>query len=274
VVQNGILDNNNSALRALGIPKLIPETSFNLGSGITYRLSSHIGVALDLYQITIKDRIVLSGQVTGTGDAQSPIDQVLNSVNTSSAGFFLNAVDSNTKGIDIVINLDDISWGKGLLSGNIAGNFNHTAVKSINLPEFIENNNLSSNIFSREDVSRMETWRPRQKLLASLNYKIDKFSSRISTMYFGEVTYRHSLNPEDDRTYSGKTLTDISLSYQALKSLHITLGANNIFNVYPDELSVTSDRNVDFVGRFKYPWKTTQFGIDGTRLFTQVKFTF
>ncbi len=274
IVQNGILDNNNPALRALGIPKLTPETSFNIGSGITYRLNKNMGVAVDLYQIDIKDRIVLSGQVTSTGDPSSPIDVVLNSVNTSSAGFFLNAVDTETHGIDVVFNLDDISVGKGVVSGIVAGNFNHTRVKSINLPDFIESNNLSPYIFSREDISRMETWRPRQKMLATINYKVNKFSARLSSMYFGAVTYRHSSNTEDDRTYGGKTLTDISLSYQFGKSLHITLGSNNIFNVYPDELSVTTDRNVDFVGRFKYPWKTTQFGIDGTRIFTQVRFTF
>jgi len=274
VVQNGILDNNNPALRALGIPKLTPETSFNIGSGITYKFSNHIGLAVDLYRIGIKDRIVLSGQVTGTGDPLSPIDQVLNGVNTSSAGFFLNAVDTKTQGVDVVINFDDIEMGQGILSGNVAANFNQTNVKSINLPEFIVANNLTNNIFSREDISRMETWRPRQKLLSTFNYKIKNFSCRLSAMYFGAVTYRHSLNTEDDRTYGGKTLTDMSLSYRLSKNIHITIGGNNIFNVYPDELSVTSDRNVDFVGRFKYPWKTTQFGIDGTRIFSQVKFTF
>jgi len=274
IVQNGILDNKNPALRALGIPRLIPETSFNVGSGITYRLSKNVGLAMDLYRIGIKDRIVLSGQVTSTGDPMSPIDQVLSSVNTSSAGFFLNAVDTETKGVDIVFNVDDIALGKGILSGIVAGNFNNTRVKSINLPDFIESNQLSPYIFSREDISRMETWRPRQKLLATFNYKLDKFSCRLSSMYFGAVTYRHSLNTEDDRTYGGKTLTDLSFSYQFGKSLHVTLGGNNIFNVYPDRLSVTTDRNVDFVGRFKYPWKTTQFGIDGTRIFTQVRFTF
>lgn len=274
VVQNGILDNKNPVLRALGIPRLTPETSFNVGSGITYRLFKNIGLAVDLYRIGIKDRIVLSGQVTSTGDPLSPIDRVLNSVKTSSAGFFLNAVDTQTSGIDLVFNVDGINWGNGIVTGNISANFNRTMVKSINLPDFIESNNLNAYIFSREDISRMETWRPRQKVLATMNYKLNKFSCRFSSMYFGAVTYRHSKNTEDDRTYGGKAITDVSFSYQFSKYLHLTVGSNNIFNVYPDELSVTTDRNVDFVGRFKYPWKTTQFGIDGTRIFTQVRFTF
>ncbi len=274
VVQNGILDNQNPALRALGIPKLIPETSFNIGAGLTYQLTKNIGFAIDLYKIDIKDRIVLSGQVTSTGDPASPIDKVLNSVNTGSAGFFLNAIDTDTEGIDIVIDFDDLPVGKGIISGNLSANVNHTGVKSINLPPFIENNNLSSFIFSREDISRVETWRPRQKIMSVVNYKQNKFSCRLSNIYFGAVTYRHPMNYEDDRTYNGKIITDFSVSYQILKSLNITFGGNNIFNVYPDQLSVTSDRNVDFVGRFKYPWKTTQFGIDGTRIFTQIRFAF
>lgn len=274
VVQNGILNNKNLALRALGIPKLQPETAFNVSSGITWQLSDIAGLALDFYQIDIKDRIVLSGQVTETGNPASPIDQVLSSVNTSSAGFFLNAADTKTRGLDITFHFDEIPFGKGILSGSVSANFNQTRVTSIHLPDFIENNNLQSKIFSREDISRIETWRPRQKAIATVKYGNQKSSVRLNLLYYGSVTYRHPMNVEDDRTYSGKSLIDLSYTRQFFKSLDITLGCNNIFNVYPDLISVTTDRNVDFVGRFKYPWQTTQFGIDGTRIFTQIKYSF
>jgi iron complex outermembrane receptor protein len=39
IQQNGILNNSDPALRALGIPKLNPETSFNIGAGISYRIN-------------------------------------------------------------------------------------------------------------------------------------------------------------------------------------------------------------------------------------------
>ena len=282
IQQNGILNNSDPALRALGIPRLDPETSFNIGAGITYRINKNMGITADLYQIDVDDRIALSGQVTPTGDPSNPIDQTLSSVNVGSAGFFLNAINTRTKGIDIVFSYDNIELGKGYLSGSIAANFNKTEVVGTNFPAFIADNNLENAIFSREDVSRVESWRPRQKIIASANYKINKLSANISFMNYGEVTYRHPSAPVNDATYGGKTLTDLSFTYGFTDKIDFTIGANNLFNVYPDTFAeaysgnggVPDDRNLDFVGRFKYPWQTTQFGLDGTRVFTKLAFEF
>ncbi|MEL6945700.1 MAG: TonB-dependent receptor, partial [Bacteroidota bacterium] len=120
VVQNGILSNDNPALRALGIPQLKAETSFNIGLGLTARLTDKIGLSIDAYQIDVDDRIVLSGQVTQTGDPNSPIDQVLSSVGVGSMGFFLNAISTRTQGLDIVLNYSGLDLGAGNLSGSIA----------------------------------------------------------------------------------------------------------------------------------------------------------
>lgn len=282
IQQNGILNNSDPALRALGIPKLNPETSFNIGAGFTYRISRKAGITVDAYQIDVDDRIVLSGQVTPTGDATSPIDQTLDRVNVGSAGFFLNAINTRTKGIDIVFSYDNIEVGKGYLGGSIAANFNKTEVIGTNFPSFISANGLEDAIFSREDVSRVESWRPRKKIIASADYSINKFSTNLSFMNYGKVTYRHPSNPADDATYGAKTLTDLSFSYAFTPKISFTLGANNLFNVYPDTFAdaysanggVPNDRNLDFVGRFKYPWQTTQFGLDGTRIFSKLAFTF
>jgi iron complex outermembrane receptor protein len=282
IQQNGILNNSDPALRALGIPELNPETSNSIGAGISYRITRKLGFTLDVYQIDVNDRIALSGQVTPTGDAGSPIDQTLDAVNVGAAGFFLNAIDTRTKGIDLVFSYDNIIVGPGILSGSIAANFNKTEVTGFNFPEFIENNNLQDAIFSREDISRVESWRPRQKIIASANYRIDKLTAGLSFMNYGSVTYRHASDASNDATFGGKTLTDINVSYELTDKLNLTVGVNNLFNVYPDTFAdayssnggVPNDRNLDFVGRFKYPWQTTQFGIDGTRIFSKLAFTF
>ena len=282
IQQNGILNNSDPALRSLGIPELNPETSNSIGAGISYRITRKLGFTLDVYQIDVNDRIALSGQVTPTGDAGSPIDQTLDAVNVGAAGFFLNAIDTRTKGIDLVFSYDNIIVGSGILSGSIAANFNKTEVTDFNFPEFIENNNLQDAIFSREDISRVESWRPRQKIIASANYRIDKLTAGLSFMNYGSVTYRHASDASNDATFGGKTLTDINVGYELTDKLSLTVGVNNLFNVYPDTFAdaysgnggAPNDRNLDFVGRFKYPWQTTQFGIDGTRIFSKLAFTF
>lgn len=282
VQQNGILNNADPALRALGISRLQPETSFNLGAGFSYRFTRKLGLTVDAYQIDVDDRIVLSGQVGRTGDPTNPIDQTLESVNVGSAGFFLNAIDTRTQGVDIVLSYSKTAVGNGFISGSLAANFNKTEVTGTNFPDFIERNDLGDALFSREDISRVETWRPRQKIIGSATYELNKFSTTLSFTNFGEVTYRHPSNPADDATYGAKTLTDLSFSYNLTDKISLTVGANNIFDVYPDTFAdayaanggVPNDRNLDFVGRFKYPWQTTQFNIDGTRIFTNLSFRF
>jgi iron complex outermembrane receptor protein len=280
VVQNGILANDNPALRALGIPKLTAETSFNIGVGLTARITNKIGLAIDAYQIRVDDRIVLSGQVTKTGDDTNPIDQVLNSVGVGSMGFFLNAISTTTQGIDIVLNFSTLTVGEGNISGSIAANFNKTTVDDdIQTSDFIEQNGLVDNIFTREDISRVESWRPNSKIVATGTYTLNKFSTNLSLLYYGAVTYL-SNNEIDDATFGGKLLTDLSFSYAFTEKIRLTVGTNNLFNVYPDtfadayENGKPTDRNLDFVGRFKYPWQTTQFGIDGRRIFTKLSFSF
>lgn len=280
VVQNGILSNDNPALRALGIPELQAETSFNLGLGLTARLSDKVGLSIDAYQIDVDDRIVLSGQVTQTGDPNSPIDQVLSSVGVGSMGFFLNAISTRTRGLDVVLNYSGLDLGPGRLSGSVAANFNQTTVEGdVKTSDFIEQNGLSGNIFTREDVSRVESWRPNSKIVATGTYALNKFSTNLSFLYYGEVTYLAN-NEIDDATYGGKLLTDLSFSYTLNDNAKITIGANNLLDVYPDSFADVykdghpQDRNLDFVGRFKYPWQTTQFGIDGRRIFTKLSFKF
>ena len=183
--------------------------------------------------------------------------------------------------MDIVLSYDNIDLGSGTLSGSVAANFNKTEVTGTNFPKFITDNNLGDVLFSREDVSRMETWRPRQKIVATSNYKIGKFGTNITFLNYGKVIHKHKKNSGDDATYGGKWLTDLSFSYDFTDKISLVVGANNLFNVYPDTFADAykkeghpKDRDIDFVGRFKYPWQTTQFGIDGTRIFSRLSFKF
>ena len=282
IKQQGTINNLDPVLRALEVPRLKAETSFNLSTGFAYRISRNISLTADVYQIDVNDRVVLSGQVGKEFDAdgnelpaeQSPINEVLNNYNTESAQFFLNAVDTRTRGLDLVLDIEDISLGAGDLSFSLAGNFNKTTVESVNLPAFIARNNLGDNVFNRRDISRLETFRPRQKVVGSVGYELNRFRVILNGLYYGAVTWRHPTLPENDRTYRGKMLNDLNLSYRFNKSIAVTVGVNNLFNVYPDELDAGTDANTDFAGRFRYPWETTQFGIDGTRFFFKTSLNF
>jgi len=75
-------------------------------------------------------------------------------------------------------------------------------------------------------------------------------------------------NEITDQTFSAKTVTDISLSYDIFKSVTATVGANNIFNVYPD---IQSHSNNQSAGRFLYSRRVQQMGFNGAYYFARLK---
>ncbi|GAB4054403.1 hypothetical protein [Spirosoma litoris] len=101
---------------------------------------------------------------------------------------------------------------------------------------------------------------------------------------FGTIQAYDPANPALDEIQNPKLLTDLSLSYRILKNLNITVGANNLFDVYPDPLRVTNyatpERygsaaldNSSF-GRFVYNRSATQFGFNGGYYFVNLSASF
>ena len=88
--------------------------------------------------------------------------------------------------------------------------------------------------------------------------------------YFGSVEEAtNNTDPEVDRIYAGKIVTDLSFGYKVADNFKITIGANNLLDVYPDLV----DKDLQSDGRFLYSRRSTQFGTGGRHLFARLKFT-
>jgi len=141
------------------------------------------------------------------------------------------------------------------------------------------------NYFNREDQSRVEVVTPKNKISLTFNYKYSKFGVMLRFVRFGQVTYLDpNINPADtakfplnaftgikettDQTFTPKTVTDLSLSYDVSKSLTATVGANNIFNAYQDLQKHSSNMSS---GRFVYSRRVEQMGFNGAYYFARLK---
>jgi iron complex outermembrane receptor protein len=71
-----------------------------------------------------------------------------------------------------------------------------------------------------------------------------------------------------DQTFSPKTVTDLSLSYEVTKSLTATIGANNLFDVYPDIQAHSANQSS---GRFLFSRRVGQQGFNGGYYFARLK---
>ena len=267
-VQQGTFRNNSEVAAAFGVPSLEPEKSINFSIGFTARPVKNMSVTIDGYLIDIKDRIVLSGpflRYNSNGSPDPVIDPILDAYpnlnDVASAIFFSNAIDTRTKGIDVVIAYS-AQMGKGSLAATLAGNLNKSTLESTpkvaaNLPD---NTTTRNTLYDREQQGRLEEAQPRDKESINLSYRIGKWVVNVRNTRFGKVSTRHATNPALDEFFDPKTVTDASISYKIANFANLTIGANNLGNTYPDKMknfTNTSD------GRFVYSRNATQFGFNG-----------
>ncbi|HLL95718.1 MAG TPA: TonB-dependent receptor [Spirosoma sp.] len=287
--QTGTFRNDSPIAQAFGVPSLTAERSVNYSVGVTSRPLQNVSITIDAYQIAIRDRIIYSNQFTrGTGGAGLIVANILNAAGqqeVNAAQFFANAVNTQTRGIDVVIATSP-RLSAGSIDLTLAANFNETRLTgAIKRPTNLPNDATFGNfLFNRQDSARLTLAQPKSKISLTANYRLNKFGAVLRLTRFGEVTTYDPANTLLDEFFSPKTITDVSVSYRVVKNLTVTLGANNILDVYPDKLQKvlppTPSRfgsavldNSSF-GRFIYSRNATQFGFNGGYYFLNLSASF
>ena len=289
-VQAGTFTNDSRLALLLGIPKLKEETSNNYSVGFTAKPFSGLELTVDAYQIDIKDRIIYTNNFNGNTNAQ--IKAILDAAGAQTAAFFTNAIDTRARGLEAVLSYTKRFLTKHSLRTTFAMTFIDNEVKKdangkpiIHASPLLLSGGQIGNYFNREDQSRIEVANPKSKMSLTFNYKYSKFSAMLRFVNFGKVIYLDpAIDPANaaawpvntftgqretqDQTFSAKTVTDLSLSYEITKSVTATIGANNLFNVYPDMQVHSSNQSL---GRFVYSRRVQQMGFNGAYYFARLR---
>jgi len=275
-------NNDDPLTRAFGIGSLKQEKSKNYSLGLTARVLRTITLTVDAYQIDIDDRIVLSSQFNRSNAA---VNQILGTLPVQGIQFFANAVNTRTRGLDVVA-AERLQLGAdSRLTLTAAANFNETTVRSFNSSAFIDANpSLQNTLFDRAQRARLENGQPRSKINLSADYGYKIFSANLRTVRFGEIQTKDA-NPDRsyiDQTFAAKWVTDLVLSAQVLENVGVSIGANNLFNIYPDRLYQDPNNNeqsltystLDATNRGRFPYSSNQFGYSGAFYFGRVNVSF
>ncbi len=263
--QSGFFQNQSGVAQALGIPKLKQETSQNTSVGLTLKPSSSLSFTVDAYQIQVKNRIVLTGffGYDPFGSTVPEVQALFAPFGADGGRFFTNAINTTTKGIDLVASYRT-AWGKSKFDITGLANFNQTEVDDkLNVPAQLAGQ--EDVYFSPAERGLIERVNPRQKFNLSLQYSVDKFSVMLSNVYFGE-SYRNGFPFGVEQTFGGRLVNDLALSYQFSDQLSLTLGSNNLFNQYPDVQAAENS----YFGVFKYA--PVQMGMNGAFYFLRLNY--
>ncbi|TAE51493.1 MAG: TonB-dependent receptor, partial [Bacteroidetes bacterium] len=262
--QSGFFRNNSALAQALGIPELKQETSQNASFGFTVKPGSNFNISLDAYRIRVENRIVLTG-LFGYDPFGGPVPEVqalFLPFGADGGRFFTNAINTTTLGLDLVLSYRLYFGGENRLEITLLGNLNQTeADDQFNIPAQLEGQ--EDIYFSPAERGLIEGVNPRQKVNLSLNLSAGKFSAFLGNIYFGQ-SYRNGFPFGVEQTFAGKVVTDASVSYELLKGLQLTLGGNNLLNVYPDEQAYENS----YFGVFKYA--PVQMGMNGAFYFARL----
>ena len=244
---------NSPAAVALGAQPLKPEKSVNLSFGATANPLRGLTLTADYFHIKIKDRIVLTetlgtGGTGNTAAVQSQVTALLASLGfpqVAAARFFINGLDTTTRGIDLVAayRFGDSSIGRWNLTA--AYNHNKTSIDKrlaavgplAQIPGIV--------LFGRVEGIRFTNGQPRDKVVLSADGDIGKFGVTARTTRYGKVISPGAANPisnptsltalgPDDILLSAKWITDAELRLHGGHGVEFAIGANNLFDVYPD----------------------------------------
>ena len=154
------------------------------------------------------------------------------------------------------------------LKSDLAATFSKTQqVGDIQASPELERAGLVDTYFPEDSRIYLEEAVPRTKLNLSNSLIAGKFNFFLRNVYFGKVTEAVS-DPTRQQVFDGKVITDLSVGFKATDALTLTVGANNIFDIYPEAADPAFDNRSS--GRFDWSRSAQQFGFSGRFLFARL----
>ncbi|WP_379777152.1 TonB-dependent receptor plug domain-containing protein [Massilia aerilata] len=250
---------------ALGAKPLKAEKSTNVSLGAVMRFDP-LTVTVDAYRIEVTDRIILSENLTSAAVRDYIVSRGFTGV--GGGRFFINGVDTTTKGVDIVANYPLNLGSNGRFDFTLAGNFNKTEVTKVPTSAQLAALNPAPVLFDRLNVLTLEKGQPKNKITASANWKLAQWGATLRATRYGEV-----LSPGTtaafDFNLGAKTIVDLEGRYALTKQVNLAVGVDNVFDQYSETLppSLNTTSNTPFANY-------TPFGTGGRYIYARANYSF
>ena len=284
---------NSAAAKLIGFQNLSPEKSTNYSLGTVIRPISDLTITLDAYQVTVRDRILGTGSIFGSGGAVNfPVvtsaiianGNVLDTtVSQTGINIFTNGADTRTRGVDLVASYRSNFGAWGNVNWTLSGNYNETKITSVNAAPAALTNPATGQpipLFNAGARSNLETASPKAKVIASAFYALGQFSATLRGTVYGSSSILTS--PNGGTYYKQRIGTafigDVELNFKLTSELQLSIGANNVFNKRPptfDLVPGTANQTLVNGGNvLDSPLTFSSYGINGGYYYGRINVTF
>ncbi|MDB5495388.1 MAG: TonB-dependent receptor [Phenylobacterium sp.] len=237
---------NSPAAQLIGVNGLKPEKSTNFSLGFVAHPFSGLVTTLDVYQISVRDRIVGSGSLFGSGGAfnipavraailanGNALDPT---VTQTGITIFTNGLDTRTRGAEFVATYPSDFGDFGAVQWSLTANYNETKVTKIKAPP---PQLAGASLFDLTAISNLETASPKYRVVVGGLWSLGKFTVNLKESLYGPSSGWGSRTGATyyKTTIKAQVITDLEASYQVTDAVKVTVGANNLFNYYPERIN-------------------------------------
>jgi iron complex outermembrane receptor protein len=259
--------------KAFGIAPLKQEESRSYSAGIVLRPVRDFALTADVYRTLIFDRIVFSSNIQPESGpcptaGACPIKAILTPLRVGQAQFFTNAIDTATRGLDIVAEQTMRGTaGKLVLSGQLGLNRTEVTARHSSSPVL-----TGTQLFDDAQVTLIERGQPRQHHVLAADYTTGPWNLNVRANYYGQVEGQGFTAPFV-QTWEGKWLMDLSGRWALSRQLSLSAGANNLFDTYPTRWDPAKAAPFPQLG-FTYCWESCPFGVNGRSMYVRADYAF
>lgn len=234
IFATGRLSPTSPVAQFFGAKPLTPETSETISAGFTWQLDSGLKGSFDVYQVEVSDRFSQSATFTVTPAIRQQLIAagVPGAETFTGVSFFTNDFDTRTRGIDLTASQAwQLATGRLQLTGSY--NFNDTEVTSGSLLTA-----ESQRVVFEENL-------PKHNAAASATYSWGSFKIVGRARYYGAWTDASGNTTGDIfQEFGAITFVDALFGYDITPNVTVALGAENVFDEYPDEATNQANRGL------------------------------
>ncbi|TPG43505.1 TonB-dependent receptor [Sphingomonas koreensis] len=261
ILETGTYPSVSDTAKGLGGLPLEPEKSTNFSAGFVFR-KGPFNLSVDGYQITVRNGLTLSENLGKTAD-NTQLNDILDSLGVQAARFFINGVKTRARGVDVIANYRLHTDTAGLFDFTLAGNYNDIQVLKFPTNTAV-NLDMPPVLFARTTKKTIEDGTPPYKVTGTLDWSLADVGITLRGTYYGDAVQPGSVEAND--LHTGKSLiTDLEFRVTAGDQYHFAVGANNLFDVYPNKVPIA----LDSTGVTAFPFYSP-YGFNGRYLYVRV----
>jgi iron complex outermembrane receptor protein len=255
LVNNGTIPPENPVALLFGGEALDPEESLNITLGAIADVGP-VSLTVDFFNIDVEDRITVSQlfdiNTLSPAELQALIDAGVTSArNLQNFRFFTNDFDTETTGVDVVATTS-IDFDNGTTDLSVAFNKTKTEVTKFN-PDTLD----------ATRIRELEEGLPETRWSITANHTTGDFRFLARASYYGGW-----YDSEDGQNYRNEVLIDAEGAYYITENQSIVVGAQNIFDTYPEENPGAAAGVGNLYSQF------SPFGFNGGFYYARYQFSF